>query len=212
MWQTETEIENLLGESWFFQLRNQFKAPYMKRLSTFLSEQRKKTKFFPPDDGHLFQLIKMVPFEEVVVVFVGLDPILHGVSKTINSFMAELSDDINDGLKTDKQFDFVRLSKQGILFLDTAQTYDEKDKELHANRGWEDFTKYVVHRLNSHPNNLVFVLLGEDNHHYKALIDDGFHKVIEIPHPIDKEWSGSKPFSKISLEVAKNYVDHKIDW
>ena len=66
-----------IEESWRKRLIDEFKKPYMRRLSDFLKTEKKVGKEIFPIGSEIFSAFNFTPFEKVKVVILGQDP-YHG--------------------------------------------------------------------------------------------------------------------------------------
>ena len=108
-----------------------------------------------------------------------------------------------------------RWSKQGVLLLNATLTVRASTPGSHQNKGWEEFTDAVIHKLSSEREGLVFILWGAYAQKKGSVIDTSKHYVIQSAHPspfaAHKGFFGSKPFSKTNEYLRKNGKD-VINW
>jgi uracil-DNA glycosylase len=55
-----------------------------------------------------------------------------------------------------------RWAKQGVLLLNATLTVRESEAGSHQNKGWEEFTDAVIHKISSQKENVVFLLKRKD--------------------------------------------------
>ena len=106
-------------------------------------------------------------------------------------------------------------AKDGVLLLNAIMTV-EKDKPLsHKEKGWEQFTDFIIQKLNEREKPVIFLLWGSFARSKKALITNPKHHIIESPHPSPlsayRGFFGSKPFSKIN-QFLENDGFEGIKW
>jgi uracil-DNA glycosylase len=70
------DINPSIEESWKSVLSTEFNKPYFLELKSFLLEEKKKFRVFPPG-SLIFNAFNHTPFGKVKVVFIGQDP-YHG--------------------------------------------------------------------------------------------------------------------------------------
>ncbi|MDR1458836.1 MAG: uracil-DNA glycosylase, partial [Bacteroidales bacterium] len=69
----EAKINPVIHPTWKEELNEEFDRPYFRELKTFLIDEKKKYRVFPP--GKLiFNAFELTPFPEVKVVLLGQDP------------------------------------------------------------------------------------------------------------------------------------------
>ncbi len=80
-------MEKLYDESWAPVIKPLFRQEYMKRLSAFVQEERRRYEVYPPQEL-VFNAFRLTPFSEVKVVILGQDPYhnvgqAHGLSFSV---------------------------------------------------------------------------------------------------------------------------------
>lgn len=217
-----------LETSWKKHLVSEFEKDYMKNLKSFLKKQYDAEKTIYPRGTEYFTAMNLTPFEKVKVVIVGQDPYhgpnqAHGLSfsvkpgvplpPSLQNIFKELRDDL--GVPIPKTGYLEKWAQQGVLLLNAVLTVEGGKAASHQGKGWEEFTDRIIHLLNEHRENLVFVLWGSYAQKKGAFIDRKKHLVIESPHPsplsAHRGFFGSKPFSKINAYL-KGTNQMPIDW
>src|SRR5690606_41677304 len=66
-------MEKLYDESWAPVIKPLFRQEYMKRLSVFVQEERRRYEVYPPQELD-FNAFRLTPFSEVKVVILGQEP------------------------------------------------------------------------------------------------------------------------------------------
>ncbi len=217
-----------LETSWKKHLMSEFEKDYMKNLKSFLSTQYEAKKTIYPRGTEYFTALNLTPFEKVKVVIVGQDPYhgpnqAHGLSFSVKpgvppppslvNIYKELHNDL--GLTPPKHGHLEKWAQQGVLLLNAVLTVEGGRAASHQGKGWEEFTDRIIHLLNDHRENLVFVLWGSYAQKKGAFIDRKKHLVIESPHPsplsAHRGFLGSKPFSKINTYLTATKQE-PIDW
>jgi len=91
-------------------------------------------------------------------------------------------------------------AEQGVLLLNATLTVRAHQAGSHQNKGWEEFTDAVIHKVAEEKQHVVFILWGAYAQRKGAFIDTNKHLVIKSPHPsplsVYRGFFGSKPFSK----------------
>ena len=217
-----------LETSWKKHLVSEFEKEYMKSLRKFLASQLEAKKIIYPRGTEYFTALNLTPFENVKVVVVGQDPYhgpnqAHGLSFSVKpgvqtppslvNIYKELHSDL--GIPIPKHGHLQKWAEQGVLLLNAVLTVEGGKAASHQGKGWEEFTDRIIHILNDHRENLVFVLWGSYAQKKGAFIDRKKHLVIESPHPsplsAHRGFFGSKPFSKIN-DYLKATGQKPIDW
>ena len=225
---SEMKANIRLHDSWSVRLRDEFSAPYMQSLRSFLVGQINQGKTIYPMPKDWFAALDAVPLDRVRVVILGQDPYhgpgqAHGLSFSvpIGTSLPPSLVNIFKELKSDLQ---IRLSgnecllpwaSQGVLLLNSVLTVEAARPASHQGKGWEIFTDRIVERLACERRGLVFVLWGSYAQRKGAFIDRKRHSVIESPHPSPlsayRGFFGSRPFSKINSLLEKQ-GETPINW
>ena len=205
-------IKVQIEESWLNYLSYEFESEYMKKLSRFLTKE-KKTKTIYPLSSKIFNAFNLTPFTDVKVVILGQDP-YHGpnqanglsfsvkdnipIPPSLKNIFLELFNDL--GIKPANSGCLERWSKQGVLLLNTCLTVERGKPASHRNIGWEQFTTSVLKRLNENKKNVVYLLWGVHAKDKATLIDNTQNKIVMSSHPspysANNGFFGSKPFSR----------------
>lgn len=214
--------------SWDAVLREEFKAPYMQSLRTFLVKEKEAKKYIYPKSANVFKAFQYTPLEKVKVVILGQDPyhgpnqahglcfsVLPGVAipPSLQNIYKELEADL--GIKPVNHGCLVSWAKQGVLLLNSVLTVERSLAASHQGKGWEIFTDKVISILNEQPRPLVFVLWGSYAQKKGLVIDEKKHLVIKSAHPsplsAHRGFFGSRPFSKIN-HFLEEHGQSPINW
>ncbi|MDR0768513.1 MAG: uracil-DNA glycosylase [Dysgonamonadaceae bacterium] len=203
--------------SWKEQLSSEFTKPYFKTLTDFVRQEYAATRIYPKG-SQIFNAFEKTPFDKVKVVILGQDPYhepgqAHGLCFSVNDGIAlppslqniykELQDDL--GISPPPSGNLERWAEQGVLLLNATLTVRAHQAGSHQNKGWEEFTDTVVHKLAEREKHLVFILWGSYAQRKGGFINSQNHLIIKSAHPSPlsayKGFFGSRPFSK-----ANNYL------
>ena len=161
-----------IEESWREKLQSEFDAPYFAQLTDFVRHEYATTRVYPPG-SQMFAAFDACPFDKVKVVILGQDPYhepgqAHGLCFSVNdgvpfppslqNIFKEIHDDI--GTPIPMSGDLSRWAHQGVLLLNATLTVRAHQAGSHQNKGWEQFTDAVIHRLAQDREHLVFILWG----------------------------------------------------
>jgi uracil-DNA glycosylase len=223
------DIDIKIEESWKRQLIEEFSAPYMQKLRSFLKEELESGKKIYPKPSEWFAAFDATPFEKVKVVILGQDPYhgpgqAHGLSFSVKpgvrpppsllNIYKELKADI-PGFEIPKHGFLGSWADQGVLLLNSVLTVREGEAASHQKRGWEQFTDKAIQLLAEKREGLVFLLWGAYAQKKGAFIDRKKHLILEGLHPsplsASRGFFGSKPFSKINAYL-KQHGETPIDW
>lgn len=214
--------------SWKSVLIEEFSAPYMQDLRSFLVEEGKQgKKIFPPSPS-IFRAFDLTPFDAVKVVILGQDPYhgesqAHGLSFSVQegvrfppslmNIFKELQSDLQ--IPIPKSGNLSGWAKQGVLLLNSVLTVEEGKAASHRDRGWEKFTDAVIRKLGKREDPIVFILWGSFAHSKIPMISCPPHAILKSVHPSPLSayngfW-GSKPFSKTN-EILRSWKKDPIDW
>lgn len=205
-------MEVRLEKSWKELLKDEFDKPYFAELSKFIHDEYKSSIVYPPPQ-FIFNALDSLPVDKVKVVIIGQDPYhepgqAHGLSfsvpdgidlpPSLQNIYKELAADL--GVEPSKTGNLERWVKEGVLLLNATLTVRAHQAGSHQNKGWEQFTDAIIHRLAETRENLVFILWGNYAQRKGAFIDTAKHLVIKSAHPSPlSAYNGffnSKPFSK----------------
>ncbi|MGG3640383.1 uracil-DNA glycosylase [Bacillus gobiensis] len=220
-------MKQLLNDSWWNQLKEEFAAPYYLELRELLKKEYNNQTIYPNKD-HIFNALHYTTYEDVKVVILGQDPYhgpnqAHGLSfsvqkgvrqpPSLKNIFLELKEDIGCSLPNHGSLE--SWAKQGVLLLNTVLTVRKGQANSHKGIGWETLTDRVIDVLNMREKPVVFILWGRHAQMKKERIDTSRHFIIESPHPspfsAHKGFFGSKPFSQANHYLEK--INEKpVDW
>ena len=131
---------------------------------------------------------------------------------SLDNIFKELYDDLGIVRKDNCLSDWAH---EGVLLLNAIMTV-EKDKPLsHKEKGWEQFTDFIIKSLNERNKPVIFVLWGSFARSKKVLITNPIHHIIESAHPSPlsayRGFFGSRPFSKINNYLKQDGLE-PINW
>ena len=111
--------------------------------------------------------------------------------------------------------DLTSWAKEGVLLLNSVLTVKKDTPASHQNLGWEPLTDYIIKKLNSKKEPIVFILWGNFARSKKKYITNPIHLVIESTHPspfsANNGFFGSRPFSRTNEFLIKNNIK-PINW
>lgn len=219
-------MEVRLEKSWKDLLCEEFEKPYFKELTDFVRSEYKTKTIFPPAKL-IFNALDSLPVDQVKVVILGQDPYhgpgqAHGLSFSVPdgvkpppsliNIYKELQTDL--GIKRSGSGNLINWVNQGVLLLNSTLTVRAGQAGSHQNKGWENFTDAIIHKLAESKTNLVFILWGNYAQKKGNFIDTSKHLVIKSAHPSPlSAYNGffdSKPFSKTNnylISVGKTPID-----
>ena len=215
--------------SWSRHLAEEFSKPYMKKLDTFLEEEKEKGKIILPPEELWFSALNSTSLESVNVVILGQDPYptighAHGLcfsllpevkplAKSLLNINKELLEDVS--VDNSNRGCLQAWAEQGVLLLNAIFTVEAGCTNAHAGKGWELFTDKIIELVNRECENVVFILWGAYAQKKGKIIDETKHLILKSPHPSPlsayRGFFGSQPFSK-----TNSYLDavgkETIDW
>jgi len=223
MEKTEPKIE----PEWLGVLRPEFSKPYFGELKSFLLEEKKLYRVYPPGN-RIFAAFDHTPFSKVKVVILGQDPYhgdgqAHGLCFSVPDGIAlppslqniykELNTDL--GIPVPQSGNLERWAEQGVLLLNATLTVRANQAGSHQHRGWENFTDEVIRQLSSQHSGLVFILWGSYAQAKESMIDTSKHFILKAVHPsplsVYRGFFGSRPFSRTN-ELLVRAGKEPIDW
>jgi uracil-DNA glycosylase len=201
-----------IEQSWKEQLALEFTKPYFKSLTDFVRQEYATTRIYPKG-SQIFNAFEKTPFDKVKVVILGQDPYhepgqAHGLCFSVNDGIAlppslqniykELQDDL--GIPPQPSGNLERWTEQGVLLLNATLTVRAHQAGSHQNKGWEEFTDAVIHKIAEEKDHVVFILWGSYAQKKGGFIDPWNHLIIKSAHPsplsVYRGFFGSRPFSK----------------
>ncbi len=202
--------------------------PYFQHILQYVHQERLAGKIIYPPQNEVFNAFALTEFKDVKVVILGQDPYhgpnqAHGLSFSVKPGIApppsllnmykELAQDV--GFQIPSHGYLVEWAKQGVLLLNTVLTVEQGKAHSHANIGWETFTDKVIHQLNQHRENLVFLLWGSHAQKKGQFIDRPRHCVLTAPHPsplsAHRGFLGCRHFSKTNAYLREKGIK-EINW
>jgi len=198
--------------SWKEKLAPEFEKPYFSTLVQFVKNEYATKTVYPPGN-RIFNAFAQTPFDRVKVVILGQDPYhepgqAHGLCFSVNdgiplppslqNIYKELQDDL--GIISPVSGNLERWAKQGVLLLNATLTVQAHRAGSHQNKGWEEFTDAVIHKVADEKEHVVFILWGAYAQKKGSFINPYKHLVIQSAHPsplsVYRGFFGSKPFGK----------------
>lgn len=216
-----------ISNDWKDALSEEFSKDYYKELYSFIVEEYRTKKIFPPS-GDIFNAFHLTPLEKVKVVILGQDPyhndgqaqgLCFSVQKGVEippslvNIYKELQDDM--GCEIPGHGDLHSWAEQGVLLLNTVLTVRAHQAMSHRGVGWEAFTDAAIRKLNEVDRPIVYILWGKPAQEKAKMLNNPKHLVLKAPHPSPlsayRGFFGSKPFSTTNAFLEKNGMK-PIDW
>lgn len=217
----------MIGNDWDEILESEFKKEYFYKLLKYVQKEYNKKTIYP-SKKEVFKAFRYTPYKNLKVVILGQDPyhgegeaeglsfsVKPGIKKppSLNNIFKELHDDL--GCSIPKDGSLVYWAKQGVLLLNAVLTVVKDHAASHKDIGWENFTDYVIQKINEKDEPVVFILWGNFARSKKKFITNKKHFIIESAHPSPLSayngFFGSRPFSKTNNFLIKNNLN-PIDW
>ena len=212
-----------IANDWLGPLSPEFKKPYYASLYKKVVEEYTTHVVYPPSD-EIFTAFNLTPLSKVKVVILGQDPYhepgqAHGLCFSVNdgvpfppslqNIFKEIHDDI--GTPVPMSGDLTRWANQGVLLLNATLTVRAHQAGSHQNKGWEQFTDAVIHRLAQERENLVFILWGSYAQRKGEFIDRSRHLVLQSPHPsplsAHRGFFGNRHFSRTNEYLTAHGIE-----
>lgn len=216
----------MINVGWDNVLKEEMQKEYFKELGIFVKNEYKSCICYP-DYVNIFNALRYTDYDDVKVVILGQDPyhgegeahglsfsVLPGVKRppSLDNIFKELKDDLGITRTDNCLSDW---AKDGVLLLNAIMTVRKDSPLSHKEKGWENFTDFVIKSLNTRQKPVIFVLWGSFARSKKALITNPVHHIIESAHPSPlsayRGFFGSRPFSKINQYLKQDGIA-SIDW
>ncbi|MCY8379312.1 uracil-DNA glycosylase [Bacillus haynesii] len=220
-------MKQILNDSWWQQLNDEFNKPYYQELREMLKREYAEHTVYP-EPNYIYNALHYTSYESVKVVILGQDPYhgpgqAHGLSfsvqpgvnppPSLRNIFIELQNDI--GADIPNHGSLVSWAKQGVLLLNTVLTVRRGQANSHKGKGWEQLTDSIIDVLNKRDKPVVFILWGRHAQMKKERIDTSKHFIIQSPHPSPfsarNGFFGSRPFSRAN-QYLEQIGDEPIDW
>ena len=217
----------MIGNDWDTELSVIWNSPGFHNFMNLVNKEYETKIIYPPKED-IFAALKNTSFKDVKVVIVGQDP-YHGEGEamglsfsvhdgiklppSLKNIYKELYDDL--GIKPVTSGDLTKWTKEGVLLLNATLTVVKDTPNSHSKLGWDKFTDYVIKKINTKEEPVVFILWGNFARSKKEFITNPKHLVIESAHPSPfsarNGFFASRPFSKTNEFLIKNNIK-PIDW
>ena len=220
-------MKQIFHNDWQAILQPELEKPYYQELRSFLIQEYRSRKVFPPMQ-EIYSAFHKTAYQDVKVLILGQDPYFNdrqanglafSVSKEVEippsliNIYKELADDL--GIPPAAHGDLSAWAEQGVMLLNAVLTVRAYQAASHRGMGWETFTAEVIRKLNQREKPVVFILWGNDARRQKSLITGRQHLILESAHPSPlsayRGFFGSKPFSKANEFLRRN-GETEIDW
>jgi len=216
-----------IEESWKSVLADEFEMSYFTELTNFVRNEYKTQKIYPPAKL-IFNAFDQCPFDKLKVVILGQDPFhgpgqAHGLCFSVNdgvdfppslrNIFKELKNDL--GKEIPISGNLTQWAKQGVLLLNATLTVRANQAGSHQNKGWEQFTDAVIHKINEQKQHVVFILWGNYAINKAKFIDQNRHLVLSSVHPsplsASRGFFGNRHFSRSNDFLVKNGLE-PVNW
>ncbi len=217
----------MIGNDWDNELSVIWNSPNFKKFYNNILKLYDEEIIYPEKDN-IFNALKLTPYKDVKVVIVGQDPYhgegeAHGLSfsvqkgvklpPSLKNIYKEIYDDL--GIVEPNCGDLTNWAKQGVLLLNASLTVKKDSPASHSKIGWQPLTDYIIKKLNTKDEPIVFILWGNFARSKKEFITNKKHLVLESAHPspfsANHGFFGSKVFSKTNEFLKKNNIK-EINW
>lgn len=213
-------MEVKIESSWNKVLMDEFSKPYFEQLTSFVRNEYNSKNIYPKG-ADIFRAFDLTPFDNVKVVILGQDPYhepnqAHGLCfsvqdgikfpPSLQNIFKELVAEMD--FKIPQSGNLSSWAEQGVLLLNATLTVEAHKAGSHQNKGWEQFTDAVIHKLAESREGLVFILWGAYAQKKGAFIDTTKHCVLKSPHPsplsAHRGFFGNNHFGKANEYITKN--------
>lgn len=228
---TQVALAELVPSGWRDALRGELADPSFAALATFLEQEEREARVFPPR-SRLFAALELTPLEAVKVVLLGQDPYptegnANGLAFSVNpgvklpaslrNLFAGLRLDV--GVPEPASGDLSAWASRGVLLLNTVLSVREGQPNSHRRRGWEGVTTGVLRRVSEREERVVFLCLGKQAEAVALrFVDRGRHELIVAPHPSPlngrafvEAAARDRPFTRVA-EALRAAGRSPVDW
>lgn len=169
---------------------------------------------------YILRHLRTTSFEDVKVVILGNEPYAYdsrstglafderpGKRRTTHTYRTIIDEYSSDlGIKKPYHTSFLPWAEKGVLLHNVKQTVGRRQKDSHADLGWELLTYEIVSALSYEKPGLVWLLWGKEAEYFRpAIWYPDRHCILSTTSPsIDRRWInvqstpsfiGSRPFT-----------------
>ena len=180
-------------KAWPSQVSEELEKDYFQNLIRFLEKEREQNAQIFPKEADILKAFKATPYDKVKVVILGQDPYhkkgqAHGLSFSVPGGVKPPPSLVNIYKELDLDVksrggDLTRWTEQGVFLLNSVLTVREGEAASHRNKGWENFTDFVLSQLNNNSQPIVFMLWGAYALNKSRFLNNSRHLVLRAPHP-----------------------------
>lgn len=209
-------MKNELG-TWYSILKDEIEKPYFKYIINRINDVKEN---LCPNRNNVFKAFRKCDYSSTRLVIIAQDPyynegVANGLAFSTDQEKAPPSlKNIFKEIKTSigednfNSNDLTSWTNQGVLLLNAALTTELGVAKAHSKLGWDLFTKRVLQELNNHPNDIVFMLWGNDAKKLKQYIINDRHLILEAAHP--SPLSASRGFFGCNhFKLANDFIKEK---
>ena len=214
--------------TWLSIIKPYLNSPEMAELKIKLKNERAKYKILPSGDK-TFEAFNLCPYDKTRVVIIGQDPYpnskhAHGLGfssltdkddrpASLQNLFIECYRNLYSNQEFDECFKSNNLTswaEQGVLLINSCLTVRENEPGSHQDIGWEPFMKFILEKIDKHPNNPIIIFLGskaQQNYKYISNYPDTLSMFAGHPSPLSakKHFFGCGMFSFINNELRERY-------
>lgn len=219
----DNSLQQKLGNSWYYQLKDFFETESMVKLNEFLADQYQRFTVYPEPEN-MFKTFKLCSWEKLRVVILGQDPYHDGqatgcafetkgkMNPSVIKILKGMESDLRIGEFIERRHRLSYMCPKGIMLLNASLTVRAGAPQSHAAQ-WKDFTVGLLNHLNSH-SPIVYLLWGKPAQSYKKYISEK-HVILEAEHPSyaarqGRDWEHHNCFSTAREIIYKWYGEHLI--
>lgn len=221
------KVEPTIEESWKDILTDEFSAEYFQQLCSFLVNERKNQRIYPPE-SKVFEAFNLTPFHDVKVVIIGQDPYhgegqAHGlcfsvpegirIPPSLRNIFKEIQSDLS--IEPAVNGNLEKWARQGVLLLNATLTVRAEQAGSHQKKGWEQFTDAVIRKVSEEGSGIIFMLWGAYAERKADLIDASKHHILKAPHPsplsAHRGFFGCSHFSSANT-ILRKQGQEEVEW
>ncbi|EJD46073.1 uracil-DNA glycosylase [Auricularia subglabra TFB-10046 SS5] len=212
-----------MSDDWREALAPEFRKPYFATLKTFLKQEAKSHKIFPPMKD-IYSWSRLTPLKEVKVVIIGQARLAFSVlpptkiPPSLRNIYKQLASDFPE-FKVPKSGDLSPLARQGVLWLNTSLTVQAHKANSHSKKGWLHLTTAALRAVASRkePAKGVVILAWGNNAQALCAGIDSKNLILKSAHPsplsASRGFFGNEHFKKANEWLRETYgEDGGVDW
>jgi len=223
-------IDKLKESGWYDRLKSVFDSPEWEQCINQISNLYRTKKVYP-EPPNILRAFYETKYNDCKVIILLQDPYHDGsatgiamanensikISPSLEKFKDRIETDFHDGLLLDFDYSLLDYCKQGVLFLNTALTVEQKTPGSHTEI-WKPVTKLLVREISSYVSGGVWILMGGKAREFEPYINKFSSNILRCEHPAaasydKRQWNDSGVLAETNnILIGQNGPGSEIKW